>query len=88
MAKFNFRAERNTLVFKKSISLEKIKDHKKEFQMEIKNQFQALSNNKDSIEVKNGDLLDVIRESAEKAGSTKKTVESKYYKVTSDLMKI
>ena len=86
-AKFNYRAERNKLIFKKKVSLERIKENKTAFQIEIKNRFQSLSKNEDSIEALNSNLIDVIRGAAEKVGSTKTNKENKYSKETMDLMK-
>ena len=86
-AKFNYRIERNKLIFKKKVSLEMIKENKIAFEIEIKNRFQSLSKNEDSIEALNSNLVNVIREAAEKVGSTKANKENKYSKVTIDLMK-
>ena len=86
-AKFNYRAERNKLILKKKISVERVKENKIAFHIEIRNRFEALSKDEDSIEALNSNLVDAIRDAAETIGSIKTNKESKYSKATLDLMK-
>ena len=85
--KFDFKGERNKLVLKKEVCLDRIKENKTEFQLEIKNRFEALSVSGDDIEDMNSNLIKVLKEAAEKIGKSDGNRDNKYSKTTLELMK-
>ena len=59
-AKFNFKTIGNKLVLRKKVCLDKINENREEFQLELRNRFQALDDEND-INKKNDNLTPVIK---------------------------